>query len=158
MSLETSTTSVDRSIFAFLRKRLAQRADSEHEQALVRLSIAVIVFTYFFTSAVGDGTMFQNRSPALLLCILILLYSIGILAWIFINPKTSVVRRFFGMMTDLSATAYGMYLSGELGAPFFGVFLWATTDIRKRIPLWRKIPIRRHDNKRHGFFVSSVCE
>jgi two-component system sensor histidine kinase RpfC len=123
---EAKDTPVSQGMFASLRERLTNRSDSEHEQALVRLAIASIVFGYFFTSVAVDGFISQSESPAILLSILILLYSIGIIAWIIINPNVSIARRLFGMMTDMSATAYGMYLSGELGAPFFGVFLWVT--------------------------------
>ncbi len=86
----------------------------------------MIIVGYFFISAILDGKITQNEYPALSLSVLILLFSIGILSWIFIDLSKSVARRILGMMTDLCATAYCMYLSGELGAPVFGVFLWVT--------------------------------
>jgi two-component system sensor histidine kinase RpfC len=113
-------------MLASLRERLARRADSEHEQALVRLAIAVIVAGYFFTYAINDGNISQSELPTLFLSVFILLYSVGLIAWIVINPNISVVRRLLGILADLSATTYYLYLSEEVGAPLFGVFLWVT--------------------------------
>jgi two-component system, sensor histidine kinase RpfC len=126
VSLETSTTPVQRTMLASLRERLARRADSEHEQALVRLAIAVIVAGYFFTHAINDGNISQSELPTLFLSVFILLYSVGLIAWIIINPNISVVRRLLGILADMSATTYYLYLSEQLGAPLFGVFLWVT--------------------------------
>jgi two-component system sensor histidine kinase RpfC len=109
-----------------LLQRLKNRPDSEHEQALIRLAIAVIIVGYFFTSALLDGEITENEYPVLSLSVLVLLFSVVILSWILINRKISVARRLLGMMIDLSASAYCMYLSGELGAPIFAIFLWVT--------------------------------
>ena len=89
---------------------LSQRSDSEHEQALIRLAIAVIIVGYFFTSAILDGEITQSEYPVLSLSVLILVFSIGIISWIFINLKKSVARRLLGMMTDLCASAYSFTL------------------------------------------------
>ncbi|MHB1140826.1 MAG: ATP-binding protein [Sulfuricaulis sp.] len=126
MNTNTHSTSTGHSIFAGLRERLAQRPDSEHEQALIRLALAVIIVGYFFISAILDGVITQDEHPALSLSVLILLFSVGIISWIFINLNKSVARRIVGMMTDLCATAYCMYIGGEVGTPVFAVFLWVT--------------------------------
>ena len=126
MSPVAKETPVRQGMFASLRERLAKRPDSEHEQALIRLAIAVIIVGYFFTSALLDGEVTQSEYPALSLSVLILLFSIGIISWILINQKISVARRLLGMMIDLCASAYCMYLSGEVGTPIFGIFLWVT--------------------------------
>jgi len=126
MSVDIPSTSIRQSIIARLREKLSQRPDSEHEQALIRLAIAVIIVGYFFISAIIDGEITQSEYPVLSLSILVLVFSIGIISWIFINLKESVARRLLGMMTDLCASAYCMYLSGEAGTPIFGIFLWVT--------------------------------
>ncbi|MDH3563190.1 MAG: ATP-binding protein, partial [Gammaproteobacteria bacterium] len=124
MSSESTATPAPSGLFATIRTRLSNRPDSEHEQALIRLVIAIIVSGYFFTSATIDNLIFQGLSPSLYLCLCILLYAIGIIFWILIRPQTSVVRRTFGIIFDMSATTYALYISAELGAPFFGIYLW----------------------------------
>ena len=126
MTTGTGSVSFFQGIYAAIREKLARRPDSEHEQALIRLAIAVIIVGYFFTSAIIDGEITHDEYPALTLSVLILLFSIVIISWIFIDLNKSVARRLLGMMTDLCASAYCMYLSGEIGTPIFGVFLWVT--------------------------------
>jgi two-component system sensor histidine kinase RpfC len=109
-----------------LQEKLRQRPDSEHEQALLRLAIGVIVLGYLYISALRDGFVSEAERPAVMLAVMFVMFSIAIFVGIVINPGISVTRRALGMVTDMSATTYCMYLSGEVGAPLFGVFLWVT--------------------------------
>ncbi len=41
-------------------------------------------------------------------------------------PEASVARRVIGIISDIAALSYGLYLTGPVGAPWYGVFLWVT--------------------------------
>ncbi|MDH5486945.1 MAG: hypothetical protein OEY53_05475, partial [Gammaproteobacteria bacterium] len=69
MSSESTATPAPSGLFATIRTRLSNRPDSEHEQALIRLVIAIIVSGYFFTSATIDNLIFQGLSPSFYLCL-----------------------------------------------------------------------------------------
>jgi two-component system sensor histidine kinase RpfC len=110
---------------AFL-ERLRKRPDSEHEQALLRLVISIIVLGYLYISAISDGFVSASERPAVILAAMFVLFAVAIFIGIVIRPGVSVTRRALGMVADMSATTYCMYLSGEVGAPLYGVFLWVT--------------------------------
>ena len=110
----------------WVRGRLSGRADSEHEQALIRVVIGSIVFGYFLFAA--SQSEFQN--PDAMRAVLIsggfLAFALLLFASIVIRPEPAVIRRLVGMAGDLGATTYCMLVSGEVGAPLVGVYLWVT--------------------------------
>ncbi|MDJ0890757.1 MAG: ATP-binding protein [Gammaproteobacteria bacterium] len=110
----------------WLKGRLAGRPDSEHEQALIRVVIGLIVFGYFLFAA--SQTDFQNPESlrAVLISGAFLAFALVLFASIVIKPERAVVRRLLGMVGDLGATSYCMWASGEVGAPLVGVYLWVT--------------------------------
>lgn len=98
---------------------------SEHEQALVRIIIASLIFIYLFyqynfaghSDAIWHISIFSG---------VWLLTSILLAVAIFISVSPSRARQFFAMIADISAITYGMYMSGEVGSLFFGIYLWVT--------------------------------
>jgi len=108
-----------------IRARIADRPDSEFEQASIRIVIAVIVTLYFVTGKLGGHFYpdFQWLIVSLgslnLVCLAI--WS-AIIAW----PQVSETRRTIGIISDLSFTLYFMYELGGAGVPLFVVLLWVT--------------------------------
>lgn len=117
--------SVTSSPVSFLEK-LRRRPDSEHEQAIIRLVIGTVAFIYLFTAAFYDGVVNATEIDVLIVSGLFVVISAGILFGIFLDQSTSVSRRVLGMVIDIGATTYGMYMIGEVGAPLFGIYLWVT--------------------------------
>jgi len=112
--------------FRELRDKLAQRPDSEHEQALIRLVLILIVGIYLSRSFFEDGVITLSETRAMWTVTIYTLVSLTIFMAILKRPGISIARRLIGMFGDIGATAYGLYLSGDTGAPLFIILLWVT--------------------------------
>ena len=124
MHLETALPPASRGLFASLRERLAERPDTEHQAAIIRLAIAVISGSYLAVAVnmngLGDAAMFH----AMALLLVVIPYSIGILICILVYPQVSVTRRILSMFMDIGATTYALYYLGEISTPVYGVYLF----------------------------------
>jgi two-component system, sensor histidine kinase RpfC len=109
-----------------VRRRFANRPDSEHEQAVIRLIIILLVLAYLLFSFRRDGRFDSTELHILFIGFLFVAFSILILAGIAANPGKSPFRRLVGMIADICTTSYGMYINGELSAPFYIILLWVT--------------------------------
>ena len=103
-------------------KRFAKRSDSEHEQAAIRLLLAILLNAYVMVMAryypVGTDLRLTMGS--------MLPVSLGLLLWIWLAPRQHPMRRILGMFYDLGITSLAMGLAGEITAPFYGFYLWVT--------------------------------
>ncbi len=108
-----------------LRARLRARPDTEHEQAIVRLGLVSIIVAYLtITDWAGHES---TRAPVLYVLFgLYLAVAVGLLIEICRRPEACPRRRVIGMIGDNVAIATCMYLTTDLGAPLFGVFLFVT--------------------------------
>lgn len=124
MNPETTATPVQRGLFAALRDRLAQRSDTEHEAALIRIVFAVLGSCYLAivlrTGMVADA----DRVHAVAIMAFILAYSIVTLIAILLRPQISVSRRIAWIVIDNSAVTYTLFFLGEVAIPFFGIYLF----------------------------------
>ncbi len=105
---------------AALLGRLRRRPDSEHEQAMVRVVLVLILLGYFWATL--DG-------PAGLGLAVILLYpavSFVYVAWIVAAPGANPPRRILAMLSDFLAMSLLMIDFGETAAPMYPLFLWVT--------------------------------
>ncbi len=109
-----------------IRETFAQRPDSEHEQAIIRIVIVSIVLVYLVYSAFRDGTVNSTESHALWIVSMFTIFSLGVFLKILENPAMSPRRRLMGMFADISATCYVMYCGGETYSPFYIILLWVT--------------------------------
>lgn len=111
-------------VWRWANGRLAGRPDSEHVQVFVRIAITGL-FSLYLGWQVGG-----NSSPTLYETWLILLgellISVGLLVGILINPGSSHLRRWLGMLADYAAMAGVMHLMGEAATPLYAVYLWVT--------------------------------
>lgn len=108
-----------------LRARLKNRPDSEHEQAIVRLALVTVIVGYL---TITDWTGHESTRDSVLyvLFVLYLAVAVGLLIEICRRPEVCPRRRVIGMIGDNVAIATCMYLTTDLGAPLFGVFLFVT--------------------------------
>jgi diguanylate cyclase (GGDEF)-like protein len=125
MNPEISTTTSRRTTFASLREKLANRPDSEHVQALVRIVIACIAWLYiFYFNASGKLTADQHHVLLVVSCAV--LVAVGLFALIVIWPQASPPRRLLGMTLDFGTLSYLMYVMEDKGILFFAIYLWVT--------------------------------
>ena len=104
-----------------LRKKFPHYG-SEHEQALSRSVISLLAFsylTYQYVSTVqaSDILEFFIFSGAFFL------YSI-LLSIVVFSRRPSQTRQFITMIVDVYAITYGMFMNGEVGTLFYGIYLW----------------------------------
>src|SRR5437899_2097491 len=112
-----------KSTLAGIRARLSGRPDSEHEQAIVRLLIAAVLFLYLLPQAFG------SRELNLLLFAAMVCYTTlcsAVFAWIYFSPGASPARRFFAAFLDVASTSSFMYYLGEYGAVLYIAYLVVT--------------------------------
>ncbi|MEO8331320.1 MAG: ATP-binding protein [Gallionella sp.] len=98
---------------------------SEHEQALVRIIISLLVFIYlsykFFSAEDPSSIM-----PVFNVSGLFFLSAILLAITIFRSSEPSETRQFMALVGDISAITFGMLMNGEVGSLFFGIYLWVT--------------------------------
>ena len=107
-------------LFKHFILQLKQR-NGEHEQAILRVFFASLIFIYLLVEYFSGKT---NHWAVLVFSGQWLFAGLLVLLAILVNGKPSVPRRFFTMFADIGATTYGMMLTQENGALFFGVYLW----------------------------------
>jgi two-component system sensor histidine kinase RpfC len=108
-----------------VRARLRDRADSEHEQALIRVAIGAVFFLYLLPEALQGGLGATSLETSLFLPMLgFLILAAGIFIAIVISPATSPARRVFGAIVDSAAISYFMARTGVNGLPLYVVYLW----------------------------------
>ena len=112
---------------ARVRRHLAGRAESEHEQALVRLAVVSLLVTYFGALAVAiPGTAPLTLGGVLVYGLGYLAIGAGYLAWIRVRPQPSPVRRVLGMVTDQTNVSVLIALGGAWGGAIYPIYLWIT--------------------------------
>ncbi len=109
-----------------LRDRLRARTDSEHEQALIRIVIASLVWAYLRATFSPAAANAHDEYLILwilgidgILCALLFAH----IAWF---PAPSRIRRVVGMINDAGMSTLVMFLTGEAGAAMIGVYLFIT--------------------------------
>ncbi len=108
-----------------LRTRLKGRADSEHEQALIRVAVGAVFFLYLLPEAFQGGLDAGSLEKSLFLPMLgFMVLAAGIFAAIVISPAMSPARRVFGAVVDSAAASYFMARTGVNGLPLYVVYLW----------------------------------
>ncbi len=109
-----------------LLKPFRNRADTEHEQALVRLVIASLILAYLW----GLHQFSDSRTDPDWLMTLVMLaetvVGITLVALIALRPGISHPRRLAGMLADYGTLTALMVLSPEALAPLYVLILWVT--------------------------------
>jgi len=116
-------TEARKSPLAWVRNRLKDRDDSEHEQALIRLVIGVVLCAYPFIPHVmreSGGEALQS----LLVFGAWALMSFAIFCAILAEPGKSPVRRVLGAFGDSATLSYFMVQMGADGLLLYVVYLW----------------------------------
>jgi two-component system sensor histidine kinase RpfC len=110
-----------------IKARLSNRPDSEHEQALIRVVIAFIIFNYFSISNSTQVSLDNAGVPtAFVASGLFLSFSVFLLFAIILRPQASSIRRLVTLFVDLGTTSYVLAVGGEQATPIIAVYLWVT--------------------------------
>jgi two-component system sensor histidine kinase RpfC len=109
-------------LLSALARRFRQRPDSEHEQALVRLAIALLIVAYLW----GLELSGQEVWPMLLVMLAETFVGLGLLLAIALKPGVSHSRRWLGMLADYATLTWLMELSPASLAPLYVIILWVT--------------------------------
>jgi len=113
------------SVLPWVRQRLADRPDSEHGQALVRMVIACLIVIYLLGLRWAQGEAYSGN---LMLLVMLAEAAIGLGLCIAIvaRPGVSHARRWIGMLADYSTLATLMLLDPPSLAPLYVLILWVT--------------------------------
>ncbi len=113
--------------FGALLEQLRRRPDSECEQIMIRLVIALVLCGYVIASQLLAG----HTSPAMQVSLVILgafeAASLGLLLWLVLRPVgVSRARRLSGCVLDYSTLFVALHFGEEVTAPIFGIYLFIT--------------------------------
>lgn len=96
---------------------------SEQEQGLLRVAFAIVIFTSLF-SHFHTGNSSAIEDEVLAFSAIFLILSVVFLVSTLRNPETFEKRQLLAMIADISAVSYGMMMTAEIGALFYGIYLW----------------------------------
>jgi two-component system sensor histidine kinase RpfC len=100
---------------------LIKNKNGEHEQALLRIFFALLIFVYLYAQFKIESSSYAT---VLLFSEGWLIFSIALTLHILVDGMPSRNRQILSMLADISAVTYGMYLTQEGGVIFYGVYLW----------------------------------
>ncbi|MUV14891.1 response regulator [Lysobacter sp. HX-5-24] len=112
-------------LLAALRQRLANRPDSEHGQALVRLAVLSVVLVYLLVRGPGTEPWAEYRD-VLLMVGTGFAVGLGIVLSIVARPGVSHLRRTIGMLSDYGLMGLAMIRMGEPLAWVYVILMWVT--------------------------------
>jgi len=114
-----------RHLAASARTRLAARPDTEHEQAILRLAIGVLLGAYFLPKGLSVAGWGEVDESYAVFCGY-LAVSAMLLAWNLSSQVVSHLRRCIGVVLDLATISWCMWFLGESGWALYLVYVWVT--------------------------------
>jgi two-component system sensor histidine kinase RpfC len=114
------------SVIAWFRHRLANRTDSEHGQALVRIAMVALILGYELIFARTWDIAPRQQAYVIGLTLLSQAVALMVLTWILLRPQRSDVRRIVGMIADYGLMCMAMSAIGEPMACIYVVVMWVT--------------------------------
>jgi two-component system sensor histidine kinase RpfC len=112
------------SALAWIRSRISGRPDSEHEQQLIRIVIALLIFVPSSVSLIVDPA----PSTIMLMAIVsgFLATSCAFFVHLLWRPQPSHIRRVLALGLDLTTLSYFMHTGGESTALWYWIYLFVT--------------------------------
>ncbi len=102
------------------------RSEPEQEQGALRILITLCILGYLIlnwpSSDEGKDIWIAGFQVTATFFLYATLLFVSTLIW----PSPSVLRRFSSIVCDIGTLSYGLYLTGPMGAPWYGVYLWVT--------------------------------
>jgi two-component system sensor histidine kinase RpfC len=115
-------------LLRWVRARLASRPDTEHEQAIVRLLVGVVLFAYLLPGAMVEPAASGGGESLLYVAVMFgyLAFAAAVFAGILLKPGVSVARRLVSAVVDVGAVSFFMAHLGVHAAPMFLIYVWIT--------------------------------
>ncbi|MGA7802879.1 MAG: ATP-binding protein [Gammaproteobacteria bacterium] len=112
-----------------LVRRLAhlgdRRQDAEHEQAFIRVGIAIAYLAYVVTLArLGIGSVDGITDPVVVIGAAFALLACGWVMLIAYRPNPSAARRIIALVADIATLSAAVHYLESYGVPLFPVYLW----------------------------------
>ena len=114
-----------RSLAARLRARLAARPDTEHEQAIVRVLIGVVLGAYLLPGGLNVPE-WGALEPYYAVFVSYMALAIVVLAWNLASDSVSHVRRCVALLADVATVTWSMWYFGDKALPLVLVYIWVT--------------------------------
>jgi len=96
----------------------------EQEQAALRIAIPVSVFVYLLLNKPAPTESLELWTLGIKFVLTFLLFALIIYASTIFWPHPSTARRVTGILVDTIGQSYALYITGPLGAPWYGLYLW----------------------------------
>jgi two-component system sensor histidine kinase RpfC len=100
-----------------------REGNSEHEQALLRVFFALVIFVYLLL-AIDAANNSLTQQVVLVFSGCFLVFSILLTGAIYFSDHASAKRQLLAMVADIGAISFGMLMANETGSLFYGIFLW----------------------------------
>ena len=111
-----------RALIRWVRRRLHNRPDTEHEMVLNRLVIGPLIVAYLCVLALLDRPGLQPMHFYVILAYVAA--SVALAVDLILRPGVSNARRFLAMAVDLGTLSYGLHVGGGLTALLYPIYLW----------------------------------
>lgn len=106
-------------VFHWVRARLAGRPDTEHEQAIVRVIVVILLMVYLVPGAIERGA-----DPATWVMLAYFGISVCLFAHILVRPGVSQTRRVLAALGDVATASFCMAFLGERAAVLVLLYVW----------------------------------
>ena len=112
-----------RALWAWLKTR----PDTEHEQALIRLAVGIVLFFYLLPRAfIDSGEAREADVVYLSAMVAFLAAAVSLIVAIVLQPGVSRTRRLLGAALDAGATSFFMVAADVHALPLFLIYIWIT--------------------------------
>lgn len=98
----------------------------EQEQGILRIAIPMSFLGYLFFNKPDINSEAELWAKGITFILVFLTFALILFITTLKWPQQSVARRVIGIISDIGALSYGLFLTGPMGAPWYGVFLWVT--------------------------------
>ena len=106
------------------RRHVTGPSGSELEQALLRVLMGLLVTLYVCWYVSREGYVGEDARFDLTVLAGCLILAIGIFASIWIWPSVNLAGRMLGILVDVGAITFGLFVMGEEGVVLVGTYLF----------------------------------
>ena len=107
-----------------IRNFLAWTGNPEQEQAAIRIAILAAILGYLSLNRPESADHLLIWSSGLKIVYVLLILSLAIYESTILWPGSSQARRVIAILDDSIGTSCALFVTGPIGAPWYGVYLW----------------------------------
>jgi two-component system sensor histidine kinase RpfC len=106
------------------RSFLGWTGNPEQEQAAIRIAVLAAILAYLLVNKPTSTEHQLLWSSGFKIIYILLILSLAIYESTILWPGPSHARKIIAILVDSVGTSYALYLTGPIGAPWYGVYLW----------------------------------